>query len=102
MKILETTIMNKIQELENKVEEIWLNDTETSTISIHALCDIVMNGLDECEKDEYCMWREYAPNGYCRCVRSVLPSQEAHTLYEELRTLALKIELARALTTLCD
>lgn len=102
MKILETTTMNKIQKLESKIEEVWLNQMNPPPITLAVLCDTAINGLNECEKDEYCMWREYSQNGYCRCLRSVLPFQEAHTLYEELRTLALKIELARAIDKLCD
>ena len=94
--------MNKIKELESKIEEIWLTQTNPCPIKLVALCDIAINGIDECEKDDYCMWREYSPNGYCRCVRSVIPFPEAYTLYEELRTLALKIELARAIDKLCD
>ena len=94
--------MNRVKELEKKIEESWLNATGSHTMSINALCATAINGLDECDKEDYCMWREYAPNGYCRCIRSVLPSQEAHTLYQELRMLALKIELSIALTKLCE
>ena len=94
--------MNKIQKLESKIEEVWLNQTNPPPIRLVALCDMAINGLDECEKDHYCIWSEYSPNGYCRCLRSVLPFQEAHTLYEELRTLALKMELARAINNLCE
>jgi len=89
--------MNKIKELEEKIESEWMDRNPSTPISIRNLVDLVAAGLEECHEDEMCIWRDYATNGYCRCTRDALPSAEAVQLYEELRQLTLRVKLAQHL-----
>lgn len=89
--------MNKIKELEAEIEAKWMEYSNGNNISIDDMARIVQNGLDQCDEEEYCRWREYASNGYCRCLRDILPSPEAYELYENLRLLSLQIELAKSI-----
>jgi len=89
--------MNRIKELEQKIEVEWMNRDPSTPLIIRNMVELLKVGVEECDKDSYCLWRQYATNGYCRCIRDALPSVEAVQLYEELRKLTLRIELAKHL-----
>jgi hypothetical protein len=87
--------MDKMKDIEERIEESWLEGNTIKTISLHTLIMLVRDGIEQCDDETYCQWRECSPNGFCRCVRDALPSYEAYQLYRELRELSLNIELAK-------
>ena len=89
--------MNKLKELEQAIELEWMENNAPDFISIRSMVDLLNTGIDQCHIEDWCAFREYAPNGYCRCTRDALPSMDAVELYERLNTLTLRVELAKHL-----
>ena len=87
--------MNRIEELEKQLEEEWLDNNNNNPVNLDTLIQQITIGVDECDKERHCMWREYAPNGFCRCIRSVMPNLETYLLYKRYREIYEQLYLTK-------